>query len=50
MSEDVDAHVLKRFELCQKLGKGAYGIVFKAIEKVSPNSSFGTVAKFKFEG
>jgi hypothetical protein len=35
MSEDVDAHVLRRFELCQKLGKGAYGIVFKAIEKVS---------------
>ncbi|GMI47015.1 hypothetical protein TrCOL_g11143 [Triparma columacea] len=35
MSEDVDAHVLRRFELCQKLGKGAYGIVFKAIEKRS---------------
>lgn len=35
MSDDVDAHVLRRFELCQKLGKGAYGIVFKAIEKVS---------------
>ena len=34
MSDDVDAHVLRRFELAQKLGKGAYGIVFKAIEKV----------------
>lgn len=35
MSEDVDGHVLRRFELCQKLGKGAYGIVWKAIEKRS---------------
>ena len=34
MSDDIDAHVLRRFELCQKLGKGAYGVVFKAIEKV----------------
>jgi len=33
MSEEVDNHVLRRFELCQKLGKGAYGIVWKAIEK-----------------
>ncbi|GMH51433.1 hypothetical protein TL16_g10393 [Triparma laevis f. inornata] len=33
MAEEVDAHVLRRFELCQKLGKGAYGIVWKAIEK-----------------
>ena len=23
MSEEVDGHVLRRFELCQKLGKGA---------------------------
>jgi len=36
MSEEtVDAHVERRFELAQKLGKGAYGIVWKAIEKVS---------------
>mmetsp|Transcript_13776 Transcript_13776/g.27476 ORF Transcript_13776/g.27476 Transcript_13776/m.27476 type:complete len:366 (+) Transcript_13776:24-1121(+) len=35
MSDEVDAHVLRRFELAQKLGKGAYGIVFKAIEKRS---------------
>ena len=33
MSEDVEKHVLRRFEICQKLGKGAYGIVWKAIEK-----------------
>jgi mitogen-activated protein kinase 15 len=33
MSEEVDAHVLRRFEICQRLGKGAYGIVWKAIDK-----------------
>ncbi|CAN0067248.1 unnamed protein product, partial [Choristocarpus tenellus] len=33
MSEEVDHHVLRRFEICQKLGKGAYGIVWKAVEK-----------------
>ncbi|CAM9860503.1 unnamed protein product [Discosporangium mesarthrocarpum] len=35
MSEEIDRHVLRRFEICQKLGKGAYGIVWKAIEKRS---------------
>ncbi|CAM9762716.1 unnamed protein product [Chrysoparadoxa australica] len=35
MSEEVDRHVLRRFEICQKLGKGAYGIVWKAVEKRS---------------
>ncbi|CAM9127342.1 unnamed protein product [Hapterophycus canaliculatus] len=33
MSEEIDRHVLRRFEICQKLGKGAYGVVWKAIEK-----------------
>jgi mitogen-activated protein kinase 15 len=33
MSEEIDAHVLRRFEVCQRLGKGAYGIVWKAIDK-----------------
>lgn len=33
MGEEVERHVLRRFEICQKLGKGAYGIVWKAIEK-----------------
>ena len=31
--EDVERHVRKRFEVCQRLGKGAYGIVWKAIDK-----------------
>lgn len=34
-SERVEKHVLRRFELCQRLGKGSYGIVWKAIEKRS---------------
>ena len=33
MSEEVDKHVLRRYEIGQKLGKGAYGIVWKAYDK-----------------
>ena len=33
MSEEVDKHVLRRYEIIQKLGKGAYGIVWKAEDK-----------------
>mmetsp|Transcript_28852 Transcript_28852/g.48452 ORF Transcript_28852/g.48452 Transcript_28852/m.48452 type:complete len:385 (-) Transcript_28852:968-2122(-) len=35
MSEDIERHVVRKFEICQRLGKGAYGIVWKAIEKRS---------------
>ena len=35
MSEDIERHVLRKFEICQRLGKGAYGVVWKAIEKKS---------------
>ena len=31
--EDVEKHILKKYEVQQKLGKGAYGIVWKALEK-----------------
>jgi len=34
-SEEVEKHVLTRYELCQRLGKGAFGIVWKVIEKKS---------------
>jgi mitogen-activated protein kinase 15 len=33
MSEDIEPHILKKFEIIQKLGKGAYGVVWKAIDK-----------------
>lgn len=33
MSEDIDQHVLKKYEVGQRVGKGAYGIVWKAVDK-----------------
>ena len=33
MSEEVDKHVLRKYELIQRLGKGAYGIVWKALAR-----------------
>jgi mitogen-activated protein kinase 15 len=35
MTEEIEKHVLRKYEIAQKLGKGAYGIVWKAIDKVS---------------
>lgn len=35
MSEEIERHVLRKFEIAQRLGKGAYGIVWKAVEKRS---------------
>lgn len=32
-NEEIDKHVLRRYEVTQRLGKGAYGIVWKAIDK-----------------
>lgn len=33
MSEEVDKHVLRKYELQQRVGKGAYGIVWKALDR-----------------
>ena len=32
-SDEIDRHVLRRYEVVQKLGKGAYGIVWRATDK-----------------
>lgn len=37
MSEEVEPHILRKFEIIQKLGKGAYGVVYKAIDKKTKN-------------
>ena len=37
MAEQVEPHILKKFQIVQKLGKGAYGVVWKAIEKKNKN-------------
>ena len=33
MSEEIDRHVLRKYDVVQKLGKGAYGIVWRAVDK-----------------
>eukprot|EP00966_Prymnesium_polylepis_P059569 1380821-Prymnesium_polylepis.1 len=35
MSEEIDRHVTRKYEVVQKLGKGAYGIVWRAQDKKS---------------
>jgi len=32
-SDDIDRHVTRRYDIVQKLGKGAYGIVWRAMDK-----------------
>ncbi len=36
-NEEIEPHLYKRYEILEKLGKGAYGIVWKAIEKHTKN-------------
>ena len=33
MSEEIESHILKRYELIKKTGKDAYGVVYKAMDK-----------------
>jgi len=33
MSEEIDAHVVRKYEIGQRLGKGAYGVVWRAVDR-----------------
>ena len=33
MSEEIEAHVLARYKVMKKIGSGAYGIVFKVMDR-----------------
>ena len=33
MSDDIDPNILSKFEILSKIGEGAYGKVWKAIDK-----------------
>jgi mitogen-activated protein kinase 15 len=35
MSEEIDKHVLRKYEIGQRVGKGAYGIVWKAVDRAT---------------
>ena len=37
MSEELEPHILRKYDIIQKLGKGAYGVVWKAIDKKNKN-------------
>ena len=36
-NEIIDPRVLKRFDICQKIGQGAYGVVWKAVHRKTGN-------------
>jgi mitogen-activated protein kinase 15 len=33
MAEEIEPHILKRYDIVSKQGKGAYGVVYKAVDK-----------------
>ena len=34
MSDEIESHLIEKYEIVQRLGKGAYGIVWKAIKRI----------------
>ena len=32
-NEEIESHIIMKFEILYKLGKGAYGVVWKAIDR-----------------
>jgi mitogen-activated protein kinase 15 len=37
ISNDIDSHIGKKYEIRRRLGKGAYGVVWKAIDREEAN-------------
>ncbi|CAK87643.1 unnamed protein product (macronuclear) [Paramecium tetraurelia] len=33
MTEEIESHIIQKYEVLQKMGKGAYGVVWKAIDR-----------------
>ncbi|CAD8084140.1 unnamed protein product [Paramecium sonneborni] len=33
MTEEIESHIMQKYEVLQKMGKGAYGVVWKAIDR-----------------
>ena len=33
ISNDIDSHISKKYEIRRRLGKGAYGVVWKGIDR-----------------
>lgn len=39
---EVDQHILDRFEIQQRVGKGQYGVVWRVVERTIENASMST--------